>query len=112
MVQSVVSLRVLYGHDVLNVLHHTHCCSVSSRVRADRAHLCVADIMADAAIFDVLSDMQNGVSKAVYTAFRLSQQVQNQAQCRLTANAWQLAELAHCPLKQHRRVLFHQSLSI
>ena len=110
MVKATVGLRVLHRHHVLHVLYHTNGGAVAPGIGTDGTDIGVADVVAHAAVLDVLAHMLNGRGKLLRRGNRLTQQVKHQAQGSLAPYAGQFAELAYGPFKQGRRILFHQSL--
>ena len=100
MVESVILLGILDGHHVLNVFHHTDRCLVATGITTDGAHVAVADVVADAAVFHLLLHAGYGVGKLLHVVCILTKQVQHQSQGRLAAYAWQFAELLYSLLQQ------------
>ena len=59
----MVSLCVLYRHDVLHVFHDTYSGMVALLVGTDGTDIRVAYVMADTAIFYVMSQLAYGVGE-------------------------------------------------
>ena len=95
MVESMILLRILNGHHVLNVLYYAHCRSVASRVAADGTSLLVTDVMADVTVHHLMLHSAQRLCQLVYIRRLLTQQVQHQSESCFTAYAWQFRELAY-----------------
>ena len=95
MVETVVLLGVLDGHDVLYVLHHADDALHTFGVGADGAEVGVADTMADAAVVDIRGEAVDGIGHVHHLLRRLLEQVQCKAKGRPFAHAWERGEDFH-----------------
>ena len=90
MVESMILLRVLDSHDVLDVLHHADRRHVAAKVGAYRTGVAIANVVADATVLDLLLQSSHGISKLRNAVSILPQQVQHEPQGRLAPDARQL----------------------
>ena len=60
MIQAVVLLRILNGHHVLDVFHHTNGGCIAARIGTDGTRFGVADVVAKLTILNVFTHFEDG----------------------------------------------------
>ena len=91
-------MGVLEAHDVLDVLDDADGAGVTRRVAADGAYLGLADVVAHTAVAYLAAQLDDGLAKVHRLQLVLLEQVQDQPERRLAADARQLGELTDCRL--------------
>ena len=80
MIEPAILLRMLHSHNVTYVLHNAYRGSVTLTVGAYRADVGVADVVAHAAVLDVLTQSRHSTGKLLYFFFRAAQHVEHKPQ--------------------------------
>lgn len=82
-------------HHLLDILHHAYRRSIALHIGADRANLCIADIVANLAIFHLIAQTYQALPESDGPSRLLPQQMQHETQGGLTSNARQIGKLVN-----------------
>ena len=93
-VEPLVLMGVLDAHHVLDILDDADGGGVARRVAADGTYLCLADVVAHAAVADLTAQLDNRLTEVDGFLLVLLEQVQHKAERRLAPDARQLGKLA------------------
>jgi hypothetical protein len=88
MVQPLVLLGALDGHDIAYVLHHTDGSGIAFGVAADIADISIADIVTHSTVFHLALELDDGIAESLDSGCVLVEQVQYQAHGGLVAYTW------------------------
>ena len=92
-VEALVLLRVLDGHDVLHILHHTDDALVPFGAGADGTGVGVAEAVADVAVVDVGGEAVDSVGEQQHLVSRLFEQMEGETECGTLAYTRQRGEV-------------------
>lgn len=94
MIESIVLLGALDGHDVADVLYHADGGAVAPGVGADVTHIGIADVVTHLAVFHFALELDDGIAKGFDGGSVLAEQMQHQAHGGLAAYTRQFGKLA------------------
>ena len=92
-VNTLVLMRVLYGDDITDVLHHADDPRVALRVGADVAEVVIGDVVALPAENHIALELVDAVGEQRHVGFVLLDEVQGESQRRPLADAGELGNL-------------------
>jgi hypothetical protein len=84
------------GHHIADIAHHAYHRGIAARLFADGACFVITQVVASPAILDMLTQVGQGMCKALHL-FRLpAEEIKYQAQSSFATDAWQACHLINC----------------